>query len=67
MADRKLVKIEWENPGHDWPWFYLLEPPGDWLYLKGADYPDGSAKHEGDCFLVHRSDIKWMEIFNEPR
>jgi len=58
----ELVFIEWANPCDDWPWFYLLETNGDWLRLRGADFPDGSAKHGGDEILVHRSEIKSIKI-----
>lgn len=53
-----LVKVDWCHPDNDWPWFWLLETCNDWLHLQGADYPDGSARHDGDCFWVHRGDIK---------
>lgn len=53
-----LVKIKWKDPSDDWPWFWLLETRGEWLKLKGADYPSGYAKHKGDVFMVHRKEIK---------
>ncbi len=56
----KLVQIEWRDPASDWPWFYLLKMRGEWLHLQGADYPDGSAKHDGDCFWAHKSDVRVM-------
>ena len=56
----KLVHIEWHDPESDWPWFWLLNVRGEWLHLQGADYPDGSAKHDGDCFWVHKSDVRMM-------
>lgn len=55
-----LVQIEWRDPESDWPWFWLLNMRGEWLHLQGADYPDGSAKHDGDCFWVHKSDVRNM-------
>ena len=55
-----LVQIEWRDDGSDWPWFWLLGTNGEWLHLQGADYPDGSAKHDGDCFWVHKSDVQTM-------
>lgn len=58
----ELVEITWHDPNSDWPWFRLLETKGEWLKLQGADYPDGSAQHEGDTFLVHRSQIKEMKV-----
>lgn len=60
MAKKKLVQIEWRDEESDWPWFYLLKMRGEWLHLQGADYPDGSAKHAGDCFWVHKSDVRVM-------
>lgn len=56
----KLVQIEWRDPASDWPWFWLLGMRGEWLSLQGADYPDGSAKHDGDCFWVHKSSVRTM-------
>lgn len=53
-TEKEIVQITWAD-GSDWPWFYLLEMRGEWLNLQGADYPDGSAKHDGDCFWVHKS------------
>jgi hypothetical protein len=55
-TEKELVQITWAD-GSDWPWFYLLEMRGEWLHLQGADYPDGSEKHDGDCFWVHKSDV----------
>ena len=55
-----LVQIEWSNQESDWPWFWLLGTNGEWLHLQGADYPDGSAKHDGDCFWAHKSDVQTM-------
>lgn len=58
----KLVKVVWRDPANDWPFFFVQEVDGDWLRLRGADYPDGSATHEGDCVFVHRSEIKQIEV-----
>ena len=55
-----LVEIEWKDPYCDWPWYYVLEEKGDRLRLKGADYPDGSATHDGGVFWVERSEIRTM-------
>ena len=55
-----LVQIKWRDPENNWPWFLLLEMRGDWLHLQGADYPDGSAKHDGDCFWTHESAVLTM-------
>jgi hypothetical protein len=57
---KMLVKIEWADPESDWPWFWLLKLKGDWLHIQGADYPDGSAKHDGNSFWVHRSAVQVM-------
>lgn len=62
-----LVQIEWRDPANDWPWFWLLGMRGEWLHLQGADYPDGSAKHEGDCFWVHKSDVQMVRSSAEMR
>ena len=70
MAKKKptLVQIEWRDDGSDWPWFWLLGTNGEWLHLQGADYPDGSAKHDGDCFWAHKSDVQTMRsnVGNPP-
>lgn len=58
---RELVKITWADPAHDWPWFWAIRFKGEWVKLRGADYPDGSAKHDGDSFWVHRLEIRRME------
>ena len=58
----KLARIEWRDQENDWPWFYLLKMRGEWLHLQGADYPDGSAQHEGDCFWVHKSEVLMMRF-----
>lgn len=55
-----LVYIHWKDPAHDWPWFILRGVRGEWLHLEGADYPDGSATHDGGCFWTHKSEIKAM-------
>lgn len=57
-AKKTLVEITWRDPLHDWPWFYLLAEHEGWLFLQGADFPDGSGKHEGDCFCVRRNEIR---------
>lgn len=61
QADRReLVNIVWNNPDSDWPWFYMLDTKPGWVKLKGADYPDGTAKHRGDVFWAPESAIKAM-------
>lgn len=61
----RLVHIDWKDPSNDWPWFYLQEINGQWVRLKGADYPDGTAKHQGDVFWAHYNDIKIMRDCDE--
>ena len=56
----QLVKITWRDESHDWPWFNLLGSMGEFLHLKGADYPDGSVKHQGNSFWCHFSEVKEM-------
>jgi len=60
MKKKKLVYIEWCDPVNDWPWFYLLKMRGEWICLQGADFPDGSGRHKGDCIWVHKSDVRVM-------
>lgn len=55
-----LVCIEWNDPESDWQWFRLIELRGEWICLQGADYPDGSAKHDGGTFWVHKSEVRAM-------
>lgn len=56
----KRVRIEWVKPEDDWPYFELLkiDSAADVVFLQGADYPDGSAKHDGDSFWADWPDIK---------
>lgn len=61
------MHIVWRDTNADWPWFYLLDMRNDWLHLQGADYPDGSAQHEGDTFWVHRSDVVLMAPHTKRR
>ena len=58
----KHLHIIWRDPNRDWPYFWLQKKDGKFLFLKGADYPDGSAKHDGDEFWAHKSDIKDMRV-----
>ena len=60
-----LLHITWSNPDSDWPYFWLLETKGEWLKLKGADYPDGRAKHDGNVFLAHRNDMKSVLVIEQ--
>ena len=59
-TEQELVQIEWRDPENDWAWFWLLDMRGEWLHLRGANYPDGSGKHCGDCIWVHKSDVQTM-------
>ena len=61
---KRLVKIEWRSPDDDWPYFYFLGVDGSLVHLQGADYPDGSAKHEGDSFWVDKYNIIHMTDMN---
>lgn len=61
-APKLLVEIEWTDPAHDWPYYWLLSCGQDDLWLKGADFPDGSVKHQGDVFCVPRRDVKRMTL-----
>jgi hypothetical protein len=60
MKKHHLVKIEWRDPCSDWPWFFIIGFDGEWVHLRGADYPDGTGKHDGSSFWVHRNEIKSM-------
>lgn len=58
------VKIDWRNPEDDWPYFRLLEVSMEdsAIKLRGMDFPDGSAKHDGDEFWAD-----WRDVMNiEP-
>ena len=57
------VRIEWTpSCGGDWPYFTLLDVGERLAYLRGEDYPDGSAKHCGDEFTAPMRDIREIEI-----
>jgi len=56
------VVIEWKDPRHDWPNFYLLCREGNRVYLKGRDWPEQNANHEGDSFWVWLDEIKSVEL-----
>lgn len=55
----KLVEIRWHDPNRDWPYFVVLivDGPMRMVALRGADYPDGSAKHDGDEFWADMDDV----------
>lgn len=59
----KLVKIRWHDPDCNWPYFVVrrVNRPKRAVLLRGADYPDGSAKHGGDEFWADMSDIAEFE------
>ena len=54
------VEIRWKSDCDDWPYFEIVEvcAADKTLQLRGADYPDGTAKHDGDSFWVDWDDIK---------
>lgn len=65
-----LVKIKWCDVSADWPYFtvvdvtlYTEQQPS--LILQGADYPDGSIKHEGDQFTAFASEIEKIEVVTQ--
>ncbi len=64
MKKPDLVKVTWTTPEiAAWPYFHFLATlPEGWVKLKGADYPDRSAKHEGSIIIVHRSELKEIEV-----
>jgi len=64
--EKILVRITWEDPRHDWQWFYLLGSKDDFVHLQGADVPDGTVRHHGDSFWVHRAEIESMVDFKLP-
>lgn len=55
----KLVEIKWRDPLDDWPYFVLLKVKrgDDAIYLRGADFPDGSGTHDGDEFWTDWSGV----------
>lgn len=61
-----LLKIRWCDPNHDWPYFFLVlvDPERERIRLKGADYPDGSAEHDGDVFWAQINEIDSIEAVN---
>ena len=60
----KLVEISWRKPEDDWPYFLLLEVSAkdSTIKLRGMDFPDGSAKHEGDEFWADWRDVTNIEL-----
>lgn len=59
----KFVKVEWRKPEDDWPYFRLLEvnERTSTIKLRGMDFPNGTAKHDGDEFWVDWLDVKHIE------
>ena len=60
MTAPQLVRITWSDPADDWPWFWLIKAEPTRVLLVGADFPDGSAEHNGGSFWAQRSEIKRM-------
>ena len=56
----KLVEVERGDEIGDWPYFILLEvcAEDDTIKMKGADYPDKTAKHSGDCTWYDWRDVR---------
>jgi hypothetical protein len=65
LEEMDYVLIQWRDPSNDWPWFYLVDFRGEWIKLKGADSPDGTAKHDGNMFWVHQSEINFWEVIEK--
>ena len=59
----KYVQIKWRDPAHDWPYYRLLEIRSrtGTIKLRGMDFPNGSAKHDGDVFWADWSDVRDIE------
>ena len=55
----KFVEVKWRNPADDWPYYRLLliNPLSASIKLRGMDFPDGRAKHDGDEFWADWSDV----------
>ena len=62
LVDKRVV-IEWKNPADDWPHFTLIDVDHEssTIQLRGEDYPDGNAKHDGDVFWADWSDVKSLK------
>jgi len=55
----KHVEIRWRHQRMDWPYYVLLDVNDDGtLWLQGADYPDGSASHDGGIFWAMADEAK---------
>jgi hypothetical protein len=59
----KLVEITWRKPEDDWPYFRLLEVSAkdSTIKLRGMNFPDGSAQHDGDEFWADWRDVMSIE------
>ena len=59
----KFVQIKWRDPADDWPYYRLLEvdAKASTIKVRGMDFPDGSAKHDGDEFHADWSDVRKIE------
>lgn len=56
-----LLKIKWRDPNADWPYFWLVKTGRERIKLKGADYPDGSANHDGGVFWARVDSMDSIE------
>ena len=56
----KLVEVEWGDEIGDWPYFILLEVCAEdaTIKMRGADYPDKTAKHAGDITWYDWRDVR---------
>lgn len=57
----KLVKVTWADPEFDWPYFVVERVGIHSIRMRGADYPDGSAKHEGGIEFCHPEEFANVE------
>lgn len=59
-----LVRVTWFDPADDWPYFVVLKTKKSkrLIKLKGADFPDGSVKHQGDTFWTPLHEIRSIEV-----
>lgn len=66
MLKGKHVEIRWREPAYDWPYFVLLDVnDDDTVWLRGADYPDGSDRHDGGVFWVMIDEVESMQEVTE--
>lgn len=59
----KFVQIRWRDLADDWPYYLLLDvdAKASTIKLRGMDFPDGSAKHDGDEFWADWADVRDIE------